>query len=263
MNIDIIYTNDGTGIIWLAGKYIYPQDISEANSLVLSDDRFKNVNYAILNFLNCTEFNISTENIPQLAEEDFLLSQINKNLHVAILSPEPYISNIAEAWKKTIDDTGWNIEIFGNKQSGIKWLEDSLKIKVPNILFEKSFIQEPIHIRYFPEKNLLIHKGSGKIVFGDFINFYKRLNNYKLKPNYKVIADYSDAFTQLTFNDLLTMAHKRSDTANNMGKISIALVGKTELIKNLLKIYKALLDKEQFKVEQFNSRLEAEAWLKV
>lgn len=126
-----------------------------------------------------------------------------------------------------------------------------------------NFRQEPIKISYDPEKNLLIHKGAGDITLADFLNFYKRLQDYNLKPNYKVIADYSEAYTELTFNDLLTMAQRRSGTAKGMGKISIALVGKSDLIKTLLKLYKVLLNEEFFKVEQFDNRLEAEAWLKV
>lgn len=162
-----------------------------------------------------------------------------------------------------VTDTAWNTGVYKTKREGIEWLEKLTGAPIPPSLFNLNFTPEPILINFDPEKNLLIHKGIGKIHFGDFINLYKRISNYNLKPNYKVIADYSDANTDLSFDDLLTMAQKRSITAKGMGKISIALVGKTDLINNLLKVYKALLNKDLFKVEQFENSLEAEAWLKV
>lgn len=263
MNINIKYTDDFTGALWLVGDSLSPEDITEANDIFMKDPRFQSLNYLIINLLECTNFLISSEHLQKIAEQDLEAATKNQQLNVLILTGEPLTYSISQAWKTMIADTNWETGIYKAKSEGIKWLENQTGKTVPLSLFNLEFTPDPIHIDFNSEKNLLVHKGIGKIHFGDFLNFYKRLSNYSLKPNYKVIADYSEAQTDLSFDDLLTMAQKRAVTADNMGKISIALVGKTDLIKNLLKVYKALLNKDLFKVEQFDSRLEAEAWLKV
>lgn len=263
MNINIEYTKDGAGALWHTGSIIKPQDILEASQIFFNESNFHSIKYLIFNLLNCSDFNLPTQYIQKIVEMDIDASKLNKNLHFIILTGEPLTYNTTQSWKHMLKSTNWNIEVFKTKREGVFWIENKLNLKIPPEIFEIKFKEEPIHINYNSEKNLLSHKGVGSINFGDFLNFYTRLKNYELKPNYKVIADYSEAYTNLTFEDLLIMAQKRVDTAKNMGVISIALVGKTDLIKNLLKLYKMLLDKDCFKVEQFESRIEAEAWLKV
>lgn len=263
MNINIEYTDDGKGALWHTGSVIKPQDILEANNYFFGETNFPSIQYLIFNLLNCSDFSLPTEYLQKIAEQNIDASKINKGLKFIILSGEPLVYHTLQAWKNMINSTKWSVEIFKTKREGINWLEKKFNLKIPIKIFEISFKDDPIHISYNSEKNLLSHKGIGNIKLGDFLNFYNRLKNYELKPNYKVIADYSEAHTNLTFDDLLLMAQKRVNTAKDMGIISIALVGQSELINKLLKLYKMLLDKKCFKVEQFESRIEAEAWLKV
>lgn len=263
MNINFNYTDDGKGALWLAGKSITPQDIIEANERFIEEGQFKSLKYLIISLLDCTNFSISSDNIPRIAELDIEDSNINDNLYLIILAGDPIVYSSAKLWEGMLRETNWRTAVHKTKREGIEWLQSQIKSDIPSQLFNIKFRAEPIQISYDSEKNLLVHKGVGNIKFGDFLTLYRRLSNYDIKPNYKVIADYSDAYTELSFEELLIMAQKRSDTAKDMGTISIALVGRSELIQHLLRIYKVLLNKELFKVEQFDNRLAAEAWLKV
>lgn len=263
MDINIIYSEDKTGVLWLSGETITSKDVIEANIYFLQNEKFKDVRYLIVNFLNCSNFLIPSQDVQKIAEQDIEASKINTKIHVAVLTGDAISYNTAKLWESMITETGWQTSVFETKREGIEWIQNKLNQTIPNKLLESSYRANPITISYDENLNLLTHRGVGKIMLADFINFYRNLSLYNLKPNYKVIADYSEAYTELSFEDLQTMSQRRAATAKSMGTISIALIVNSDLKDTISSLYKILLNKEYFNVKQFDNLPEAEAWLNI
>lgn len=119
-----------------------------------------------------------------------------------------------------------------------------------------------ISVEYDSERNVLFGKGTGFLGINDFLQYYSKVKEITLRPNYRVLADFSEANGDLSFDDISKMAEQRKSLAKSMGNIKIAIVGTRDIVFGVSRMYQSLLDNEKnIAIQVFRTRKEAETWL--
>jgi len=119
----------------------------------------------------------------------------------------------------------------------------------------------PISIHYDPEQNVLYTDATGEISLGDIMSYYSEIERIDFKPQYSVLADYSEASIELNYDDLNKMASKRSSISHGSGLVKIAVFAKSDVVFGVARMYEAMIDKESYEVNAFRDREEAMQWL--
>lgn len=119
----------------------------------------------------------------------------------------------------------------------------------------------PISIDYDSEKNVIYTKAEDVLARNDIISYYSSIATLDLKPEYRVLADYSNAELDLSYKEISEMSAMRNTTLGEMGIIMIAFFSNKDLVFGVTRMFQALLDEKCFKVGVFREKAEAINWL--
>jgi len=121
----------------------------------------------------------------------------------------------------------------------------------------------PISINYDPDQNALFTNATGEISLEDIMRYYSEIEQMDFKPQYSVLADYSEARAGLALGDISKMTSRRYGISFGLGVIKIAVVAKSDLLFGLARMYQGMIDHKLFEVSAFRDRREALRWLKI
>jgi len=120
-----------------------------------------------------------------------------------------------------------------------------------------------ISINYDPDQNALYTNATGEISLEDIMFYYSEIEQIDFKPQYSVLADYSEANADLDLDDIANMTSRRYGISRGLGVIKIAVVAKSDLLFGLARMYQGMSDHKLFEVSAFRDRGEALRWLKI
>lgn len=121
----------------------------------------------------------------------------------------------------------------------------------------------PILIHYEPEQNVLYSKAIGVIFIEDIMGYYSKIERMDLKPGYSVLADYSEAVSDLIYDEIVAMVERQRHLHRGLRPAKIAIVAKSDIMFGLARVYAAMIEPENIEVNVFRDRTQALQWLEI
>lgn len=121
----------------------------------------------------------------------------------------------------------------------------------------------PISFHYDSEQNVIFTYAAGAVSLDDIMSYYAEVENMSIDPQYSVLADFTEADTNLSYEDVSRMASRRRSVSCEAQSMKIAVVAKADLVFGIARMYDAILSDECFEVSAFRDRAKALQWLGV
>jgi hypothetical protein len=102
-------------------------DIIAANKEIYRNENFLKQRYQLVDKTKCSEYQVSNEEIQLIVEQDIAASKINPNVIVALISPTPMQYGMSRMYQGYVGDSGFLTEVFRDRKSAEKWIEEQLK----------------------------------------------------------------------------------------------------------------------------------------
>jgi hypothetical protein len=128
MPVQISFIEGGLGIEFISSGIVTGSEIIQANEKIYTREILPRLKYKIIDRTNCTEYNVTTQDIQIIASQDRKASQINPNIIIALISTTPLQHGMSRMWEAYVDETGFQMAIFKDRKSADKWLRNKLII---------------------------------------------------------------------------------------------------------------------------------------
>ena len=128
MPVSIVLLDDGEGILYLCEGALRGPEIIRANQeLLASPGQRRGRRYGLVDFSAAASVEISTSELRILAEQDARLAREAKiPILLAVVAPDDLGYGLARMWQAFAQDIGWSAEVFRERSTAQRWLQDSL-----------------------------------------------------------------------------------------------------------------------------------------
>ena len=113
-------TEDDTCLLCVGSGTVEASEIFEAKA-ALDLNRLKAVLFAIVDFQETQELNLTVNEIRDLARMDQTLSRSAPNACVAIVAPKDSHFGLARMWEIFVETSGWKTGVFRTFQEACCW----------------------------------------------------------------------------------------------------------------------------------------------
>jgi hypothetical protein len=127
MPIQIKYIDGGVGVEFIGSGVVTGADIIAANKEIYRNENFSKQRYKIVDRTNCKKYQASKEEIKIIAEQDKVAAKTNPNIIIAFISTSPLQYGISRMYQAYAGENGYLSEIFRDRKSAEKWIEEQLK----------------------------------------------------------------------------------------------------------------------------------------
>ena len=123
MSINLKFTDDKQGIyVTLEGK-VTLEDFKVGASEAYSEENIHTQNYQIIDFTNCSSFDLSSSDMQEIAIIDKEASKVNPDIKIAIIAPTDVAFGMSRVYEAYADETGFDIMVFRNSEDVEAWLK--------------------------------------------------------------------------------------------------------------------------------------------
>ncbi len=133
MPIQIKYLDDGIGVEFIGSGVVTGADIIAANKEIYRNENFSKQRYQIIDRTKCTKYDVSHKEIIIIAEQDKVAAKTNPNIIIAFISASPLQYGISRMYQAYVGDEGFLTEVFRDRESAEKWIEEQLKKPIEDI----------------------------------------------------------------------------------------------------------------------------------
>lgn len=127
MPIQIKYRADKIGIEFIASDVVTGKDVIEANNKIYNSENFSKQKYKIADRTKCTDYQVNSEEVRLIAEQDKTAAKINPNLLIALVSRSDLQYGMSRMYQAYGNESGFLIEIFQDRKSAEEWIEKQLQ----------------------------------------------------------------------------------------------------------------------------------------
>lgn len=121
----------------------------------------------------------------------------------------------------------------------------------------------PLSFHYDPEQNVMFTYATGSVSIDDIMSYYGEVERMDIDPQHSILADFTEADTNLSYEDIGMMASRRRNVSREAASMKIAVVAKADLVFGIARMYVAMLNDERFEVSAFRDRAKAIKWLNI
>ena len=138
MPIQIKYIDGGIGVEFIGSGVVTGADIIATNKEIYRNENFYRQRYQIVDRTNCSKYQVSHEEIIKIAEQDKVAAKTNPNIIIALISTSPLQYGLSRMYQAYVGDDAFLSEIFRDRKSAEKWIEEQLKKQLPDIIRNKT-----------------------------------------------------------------------------------------------------------------------------
>ena len=91
----------------------------------------KNLCYVLDDFVEISEFNVTTEGIKKCAQHAIEASQTNHQIKYLAIVPTDLLYGMVRMWQAYSDVTGWQMNIVRDREEAQNWIEKHVPEKLP------------------------------------------------------------------------------------------------------------------------------------
>lgn len=126
MAIDIIYVDDGRGVIIRACDQIYGKELIQAHLEVYEQHKNVQQQYHLMDNSWCSEYNVTAEELRVICEIDYKSSLLNPELIKAVIESSMLKYSLTEAWQVYTEDYIHHSKSFSNQTNALVWVRELL-----------------------------------------------------------------------------------------------------------------------------------------
>ncbi len=126
MTIHINHIDDGVGIEIIATGIVTGEEIFTAHREIYNERNLGTQRYQLIDRSHCTEYRVTPEEIKKIAEIDRAASETNPDIIIALVSPTNLQFGMSRMWQAYVEESGFTTEVFHDRESAEKWLEEQL-----------------------------------------------------------------------------------------------------------------------------------------
>ena len=128
MPVKINYIADGRGVELCLTEVVHGHEFLQAKKELVENKLFIGVQYQIINKSNCTEYNVSAEEILGVSEYDKIIAIINQNFITAIIESNTLQYSLTSLWQKVVEDFNFKNNSFNDRESALAWIMKEMKL---------------------------------------------------------------------------------------------------------------------------------------
>ena len=122
----IKYIDEGIGIECTILGDATLDKILKAAEEVYSEEYITKQKYQIIDFTECTSFQLSSDDMRAIVEVDLEVSKSNPDIIIAIVAPEDIAFGMSRVYEAYADETGFRIKVFRDKEESQLWIQNQL-----------------------------------------------------------------------------------------------------------------------------------------
>lgn len=123
MSVLLNILDDGEGMEYLFFGTVHGKEIIQArNESYASSFRTANYKYQIFNNLECTEYNVTADDIAAIAALDIEASVINPKIVMAVIESKYLRFSLTKSWQAYVEDYISHIKSFRDRDSALSWI---------------------------------------------------------------------------------------------------------------------------------------------
>ncbi|MGV7224650.1 MAG: hypothetical protein ACQ9MH_24430 [Nitrospinales bacterium] len=122
MSLDISYIDNGKGVYCAVNGEVTLDDFLKGSNEAYSEPYLKTQRYQIVDFTNCSSFNLSSDDMVVIAKMDKEISRVNPNIFIAIIAPSDITFGMSRVYQAYAEETGFKIEVFRNRELANVWI---------------------------------------------------------------------------------------------------------------------------------------------
>jgi hypothetical protein len=127
MPVQITFLDNGQGIEFISSGIITGKEIIEANKKIYTPENLLRLKYKIVDRTTCTEYQVTSEEVQIIAEQDKEAAKINSNIIIALVSPTDLQYGVSRMWESFVDEIGFQTGVFRDRMSADAWLKEKLR----------------------------------------------------------------------------------------------------------------------------------------
>ncbi len=132
MPIDILFVEGGLGVEIIAQELVTGDEIVEANDRVYRHEAFAKLRYQLIDRTNCTDFQVSNEEIEKIAAQDIEAAMTNPHMIMAFVCTTDLQYGITRMYQAHVGERGFLTGLFRDRASAQQWLQDQLAKSDPD-----------------------------------------------------------------------------------------------------------------------------------
>ena len=122
----IKYIDEGIGIECTILGDATLDKILKAAEEVYSEEYITKQKYQIIDFTECTSFQLSSHDMRAIVEVDLETSKSNPDIIIAIIAPQDIAFGMSRVYEAYADETGFRIKVFRDKEESQLWIQNQL-----------------------------------------------------------------------------------------------------------------------------------------
>jgi hypothetical protein len=103
------------------------QEIIDATiSLLTTEDRVRDIAFGLVDLVDVTRAEITTDELRQIADADKRLAQLAPRVVLAVIAPSDLVYGLARMWEMLVEETGWTTVIVRSRAEADAWVKTKL-----------------------------------------------------------------------------------------------------------------------------------------
>jgi hypothetical protein len=121
------------GVFWNYSGTVSSEEILESNKEVYGDERFDQIRFEVVNFLDTNGIEFTAKDVRIVAALDRAAALTNPRIRVVLLATEPRIVEILQAYLQGIRGGPWIAQVFSSLDEAAVWLGGPLPASAPEL----------------------------------------------------------------------------------------------------------------------------------
>jgi len=126
MAVDIIYLDNGRGVIIRACDNINGNDLISAYEKVYKQHQLIPQKYHIMDNSWCTEYDVTAKHLEAISDFDYKTAQINPDIVKAVIESSMLEFSLTELWQAHVDGFIHHSRSFSNQTNALVWIKEIL-----------------------------------------------------------------------------------------------------------------------------------------
>ena len=127
MPVTTNFLENGAGIEFMSSGIVTGKEIIEANRKIYTPENLSRLKYKIIDRTTCKKYLVTSEEMKTIANQDVQASKINRNITIVLVTSTKLQYGMTRMWQVYIDKTGWNSEIFNNRENANVYINKTFK----------------------------------------------------------------------------------------------------------------------------------------
>jgi len=126
MPVELEYIDDGAGVLWTGKGVVTGRELYAANAEIYSDQHVYAQRYQIVDLTNAERFDVSADDVRELAVQDREGAAKNPNIVVAIAGESDLVFGLARLWEAHVHKSPLQTRVFRTVDEARQWVDTAL-----------------------------------------------------------------------------------------------------------------------------------------